>query len=246
MKHDHSPFAGRTGSVSAAYGAQDIVADRIRRFVPMVKKAAWHIHGTGREGLEIEDLVQAGYIALTECARNHTGPTEDGFAAYAKIRVRGAMFDLVRRQLPSSRAAIRRRREIDAARTLLRQQLGREPGDAELAAHLDISPADLAAADAMQVHLAPLDEAYDDHSAAFATDLPDPFAVLCELEDATRLTRAMHELPERLQLVLQLYFVEELNLTEIAEVLEVSVPRVHQLKTQALVKLRDLMQEGGG
>ena len=52
----------------------------------------------------------------------------------------------------------------------------------------------------------------------------------------------MVELPERLQLVLQLYFVEELNLTEIAEVLEVSVPRVHQLKAQALVKLRDLME----
>lgn len=242
MKHDHSAFSAAAGA-AAAYGAQDVVADRVRRFVPMVKKAAWHIHGSGREGLEIEDLVQAGFIALTECARNHTGPGEDGFAAYAKIRVRGAMFDLVRKQLPDSRNAIRRRRQAEAARDALRQQLGREPSDAELAAKLDITPAELAAATLTQIHLAPLDEAYDDHSAHFATELPDPFEVLSQMEDSSRLGEAMVRLPERLQLVLQLYFVEELNLTEIAQVLEVSVPRVHQLKTQALVKLRDLMQE---
>ncbi|HSG57034.1 MAG TPA: sigma-70 family RNA polymerase sigma factor [Paracoccaceae bacterium] len=67
--------------------------------------------------------------------------------------------------------------------------------------------------------------------------------MLSQLQDNTRLAGAMIQLPERLQLVLQLYFVEELNLTEIAAVLDVSVPRVHQLKTQALVKLRDLMQD---
>jgi RNA polymerase sigma factor for flagellar operon FliA len=49
---------------------------------------------------------------------------------------------------------------------------------------------------------------------------------------------AIAELPERLQLVIQLYFVEELNLAEIAEALQVSVPRVHQLKAQALDRLR--------
>lgn len=239
MKHDQSQFAA-----AAAYGAADIVADRVRRFVPMVRKAAWHIHGSGREGLEIEDLVQAGFIALTECARNHEGPGEDGFAAYAKIRVRGAMFDLVRKQLPDSRNAVRRRRQVDTARDALRQQLGREPGDTELAAKLGISAAELAQGSTSQIHLSSLDEAYDDSSAHFATDLPDPFEVLAQLQDNTRLGAAMIELPERLQLVLQLYFVEELNLTEIAAVLEVSVPRVHQLKAQALLKLRELMDDG--
>ncbi len=240
MKHDHSPFH----AAAAAYGAHDIVADRVRRFVPMVRKAAWHIHGSGREGLEIEDLVQAGFIALTEAARNHEGPGEDGFAAYAKIRVRGAMFDLVRKQLPDSRGVIRRRRQIEGARDSFRQRFGREPGDGELAAQLGIPVTELAQHNTAQIQLASLDEAYDESSLHFATDLPDPFEVLSQLQDNSRLGAAMVELPERLQLVLQLYFVEELNLTEIAEVLEVSVPRVHQLKAQALVKLRDLMQGG--
>jgi len=46
------------------------------------------------------------------------------------------------------------------------------------------------------------------------------------------------QLPERLQLIVQLYLVEELNLSEIAETIQVSVPRVHQLKAQAIERLR--------
>ena len=102
MKHDSSAFA------AAAYQSADIVSDRVQRFVPMVRNAAWHINGAGREGIEIEDLMQAGFIALTEAARNHEGPGEDGFAAYAKLRVRGAMFDLIRKQMPVSRGVVKR------------------------------------------------------------------------------------------------------------------------------------------
>lgn len=240
MKHDHSGF-----SAAAAYGGQDIVADRVKRFVPMVRKAAWHIFGNGRDGLEIEDLMQAGYIALTEAARNHDGPGEDGFAAYAKIRVRGAMFDLVRKQMPDSRNAVRRRRQAEDAREALRQQLGREPSDGELAQQLGIPLSELGNYASEEIQVTSIDAAYDDNSAHFATDLPDPFVVLSQLQDNDRLGEAMEELSDRLKLVLQLYFVEELNLTEIASVLEVSVPRVHQLKTQALMKLRDLMEQDG-
>lgn len=237
MKHDHAQFA------AAAYGAQDMVADRVRRFVPMVRKAAWHIHGRGRDGLEIEDLMQAGFIALTECARNHDGPGEDGFAAYAKIRVRGAMFDVIRKSMPESRGAVARRRKAEAAKERLRQLLGREPSAGELAAELGVAPGDLGAFLATEVQLTSMDAAYDDSNSAFASTDPDPFALLCEMEDGERLGAAMERLSERLQLVLQLYFVEELNLTEIASVLEVSVPRVHQLKAEALVKLRDMMTD---
>ena len=243
MKHDHAGFS----AAAAAYGKSNIVEDRVRRFVPMVRKAAWHIYGAGRDGLEIEDLMQAGYIALTEAARNHDGPGEDGFAAYAKIRVRGAMFDLVRKAMPESRGIVRRRRQLDDARGKLRQELGRAPTMAELAARLEVTVAEIAGWSDTEVQIASLDDSYDDRNAAFASDTPDPFAVLCELQDNERLGRAMVHLPERLQLVLQLFFVEELNLTEIAEVLEVSVPRVHQLKAQAMLKLRALMEreEGG-
>lgn len=80
MKHDHRAFT----AVTRAY--QGDTADRIRRFLPMVRKLAWHVHGGGRAGIDLEDLVQAGLVALTECAQRHAGPGEDGFAAYAVAR----------------------------------------------------------------------------------------------------------------------------------------------------------------
>lgn len=98
MKHDHKAFAAPQPYAAPYSPGRAEVADRVRRFL-LVRRAAWHIHGSGREGLEIEDLVQAGIVALTECAQRHIGPTEDGFAAYAKIRVRGAMLDGLRRAL---------------------------------------------------------------------------------------------------------------------------------------------------
>ncbi len=237
MKHDPSAFA------AAAYRSADIVSDRVKRFVPMVRKAAWHIYGAGREGIETEDLMQAGFIALTEAARNHEGPGEDGFAAYAKLRVRGAMFDLIRKQMPVSRGAVKRRREIENARREFSQLSGREPTHDELAALLDITAAELAQHLGDDVQIVSMDTTYDDASDIFASDLPDSFALVCEMQDNARLGEAMVALPDRLKLVLQLYFVEELNLTEIAQVLEVSVPRVHQLKAQALTKIRQLMDQ---
>ncbi|MCP5389788.1 MAG: sigma-70 family RNA polymerase sigma factor [Novosphingobium sp.] len=236
MKHDHKPFAG-----TAAYACAAEVESRVRRFMPMVRRAAWHIHGTGREGLEIEDLIQAGVVALTQCAQRHNGPEEDGFAAYAKLRVRGAMFDLIRKLMPESRGAVQRRKRHRDAAEALRGELGRAPTRSEIAARIGCSMDELAAFETVPTSLASIEDAYDERNMAFADEAPDPFEVLCEMEDRARLVEAMLELPERLQLVLQLFFVEELNLMEIAEVLEVSVPRVHQLRGQALAKLKASM-----
>jgi RNA polymerase sigma factor for flagellar operon FliA len=238
MKHDHTAFAA-----SQPYAASRAeVADRVRRFLPLVRRAAWHIYGSGRDGLEIEDLVQAGIVALTECAQRHAGPTEDGFAAYAKIRVRGAMLDEVRRAAHDTRTARRKRAAYERALDSLRGQLGREPSRAELARALGVDDAELLAIESAGVTLAPIAEEYDENSTAFASDDPDPFEALCAAEDRERLVRAMTLLPDRLKLVLQLFFVEELNLTEIAAVLEVSVPRVHQLRAKALKDLKALME----
>lgn len=240
MRHEQTGF-----DAAKAYGAANSaeVADRVKRFVPMVRRAAWHIYGAGRDGLEVEDLVQAGMLALTECAMKHTGGVEDGFAAYAKMRVRGAMFDCLRKLMTDSRRAVNRRKEYDAATAALRQELRREPARAEIAARLKCSEEELADFEAATTRLTSIDDAYDENNTAFADDAPDPFDMLSGNEDRERLVAAMTQLPERLQLVLQLFFVEEMNLTEIAEVLEVSVPRVHQLRSSALKKLKELMTD---
>lgn len=229
--------------LAAARAYRDDTADRIRRFLPMVRRLAWHAHGSGRAGIEVEDLIQAGLVALTECAQRHTGQTEDGFAAYAKLRVRGAMVDLIRRTAPLSRAAADRRRTLRDQTESLAAILGRQPTESELAEAMGVTLADLGdlRAASEPLRFEPIDEAYSDSSMAFADDRPDSFALLADAETRSVVASAIGGLPERLQMVIQLYFVEELNLAEIAAVLEVSVPRVHQLKAQALDRMRSAL-----
>ncbi|MDE2595413.1 MAG: sigma-70 family RNA polymerase sigma factor [Sphingomonadales bacterium] len=235
--HDHRGFAAGA-RVAGAYRGD--TADRIRRFLPMVRRLAWHVHGSGRDGIELEDLMQAGLVALTECSQRHAGPGEDGFAAYAKLRVRGAMVDLIRRTVPLSRGAGEKRRLVREKEAGLRAELGRDPSQSELALALGIAEAELFQLQAAgaPVRFEALDEAYSDADMAFADDRPDSLALLQDQETRECVASAISQLPERLQTIVQLYFVEELNLAEIAEVLGVSVPRVHQLKAQALDKLR--------
>lgn len=240
MKHDHSGFAD--ANPYAASRAE--VEDRVRRFLPMVHRAAWHIHGSGREGLEIEDLIQSGILALTECAQRHNGPTEDGFAAYAKIRVRGAMFDCIRKLMHDTRTARKKRARYNDVVQQLQGQNGISPSRQDIARAMGINDTELLEIEASSITLTSISDEYDESNTAFASDDPDPFEIIAGQEDRQRLVAAMHELPYRLKLVLQLFYVEELNLTEIAEVLEVSVPRVHQLRAKALKDLRGLMESG--
>lgn len=256
MKHDHSQFtaaaayAGLPAPHSAAARAyRGEAADRVRRFLPMVRRLAWHVHGSGREGIELDDLMQAGLVALTECAQNHshnhTGEGEDGFAAYAKMRVRGAMIDMIRRTVPLSRGATERRKAIRESETSLRGRLGRDPTEAELAKAMGVTADELATmrSTSEPLRFEALDDAYSDSSMAFADDAPDSLSLLEDAEMRESLIAAIGALPQRLQMITQLYFVEELNLSEIAQVLDVSIPRVHQLKAQALDKLRAAISE---
>ena len=237
MIHDHRSLAP-----AGAYQAD--AAERINRFVPMVRRFAWHTHGGGRQGIELEDLMQAGMVALTEAAQRHAGPGEDGFAAYAKMRVRGAMVDLIRRHVPLSRGGVERRRLLRVTATALRGQLGRDPLASELAAALGLTEHELSAMQSTSeaLRFESIDESYSDSDMAFADERPDSFVLLADAELREAVAGAIAALPERLQLVVQLYFVEELNLAEIAETLRVSVPRVHQLKAQAIDKLRAALE----
>lgn len=242
MKHDHRSFATGTmvsgAAVAGAYGGD--IGDRIRRFLPMVRRIAWHVHGTGRPGIEIEDLIQSGLVALTECAQKHAGPGEDGFAAYAKMRVRGAMVDLIRRTIPLSRGAADRRKQLREKEEQLRVRLGRQPSPSELAVAMGIDENELASlrSSSEPLRFESMDEVYSDSDMAFADERPDSLTLLQDEELRGSVIAAITALPERLQMIVQLYFVEELNLSEIASVLSVSIPRVHQLKAQALTQLR--------
>lgn len=235
----------RAFATSRAYS--ETTAEIVERFMPMVRKLAWHLHGSAMPGIDPEDMVQAGLVALTECAQRHTGSDMEGFAAYAKIRVKGAMVDQLRRFAPISRGAVQRRRALSDTEHKLRGQLGRNPSESEMATAMGISTEELGdlRSSSQPLKFEPVDDAYSDADRAFWDDSPTAIDSLIQTEDREALVAAIAGLPERLQLVIQLYFVEELNLAEIASVMSISVPRVHQLKDQALRKVReDLLKAG--
>ena len=215
-----------------------------RQYMPLVRKIAWHVHGRVSTAIEVEDLLQIGMVALVEAANSF----EDrglGFAAYAQLRVRGAMIDHLRRQATLCRSAMGKRKELSGVRNRLEQRLGRLPTEAEMSDAMGLEPAAYREiADSVElVQHTSMDEVYSDQSMWFA-DVEDRADAVLERESLKKaLAGCISELPEREALVLQLYFVEELNLEEIGRTLDIGAARVCQIKKAALDKLRGKLRD---
>jgi RNA polymerase sigma factor for flagellar operon FliA len=215
-----------------------------RQYMPLVRKIAWHVHGRVSTAIEIEDLLQIGMVALVEAANSF----EDrglGFAAYAQLRVRGAMIDHLRRQATICRSAMAKRKELAKVRNRLEQKLGRLPTEAEMSTDMGLEPAsyrEIADSVEMVQHTS-MDEVYSDQSMWFA-DVEDRADDIMERESLKKaLAGCIGELPQREAMVLQLYFVEEMNLEEIGQTLDIGAARVCQIKKAALDKLREKLRD---
>ncbi|RST31555.1 FliA/WhiG family RNA polymerase sigma factor [Sphingomonas ginkgonis] len=215
----------------------------VREHRELVRRIAWHVHSGVSSRIELEDLVQIGLVALVEAAR---GFEERGaaFRPYAATRVRGAMIDHLRREARLSRGGMVNRRKLAAARAELESRIGRHASDAELAEALGLAPDEYHAlvASTQALEQDSIDEVYADDQPWFA-DLGERVDERMEREQLLAgMAAAIGRLPEREAMVLQLYFVEELNLNEIGEVLNVGAARVCQLKKAALDKLRRTLE----
>jgi RNA polymerase sigma factor for flagellar operon FliA len=219
--------------------ARTMPAQLVQAHMPLVRKIAWHVHGRVSNAIDIEDLVQIGMVALVEAANGYEDRGH-AFSTYAGMRVRGAMIDHLRRHATQARSGMVKRKEIAVARAELEAKLGRAATAAELAEAMGLDAASFREMEnaAEAVRHESLDEVYSDQSMWFA-DLEEGAD---ETLDRDRLKDALAEqiatLPEREAMVLQLYFVEELNLEEIGQVLEIGAARVCQIKKSALDKLR--------
>jgi RNA polymerase sigma factor FliA len=216
----------------------------VREHLPLVRRLAWHVHGSMSALVEPEDLIQVGLVALVEAAAGFEERGAVTFRQYLVTRVKGAMIDELRRQATATRGAMRRRRAYQQAVAALTGADGRAPDEAAVAARLGVPVdklrADYAQADA--VRFESLDDVYADDLPWFAHDGPDAFQQLVEGAERDRLIAAIAALPEREAQVIQLYYVEELNLEEIGLVLGVGAARVCQIKKAAHDRLRRAMR----
>ena len=218
----------------------------VRSHMPLVRRIAWHVHARVASTVDVEDLAQIGMIALVEAA-NSFEDRGHAFATYATLRIRGAMIDHLRRHATICRAAIQRRRELARVRARLESRLGRAAAEAEMAEEMGLSAADYRAMvdDSQAVQQESIEEVYSDHSMWFA-DIEERAD---DAIDRERLQGAIAEaiatLPEREAMVLQLYFVEEMNLEEIGRTLGVGAARICQIKKAALDRVRAMLKDWG-
>ena len=219
-------------------------ASLCRTHMPLVRKIAWHVHGRVSSAIDIEDLVQIGMVALVEAANGYEDRGH-AFSTYASMRIRGHMIDHLRRHATICRSAMAKRKAMNEASARFESQYGRAPGEAELANAMGIDPAEFRemADAAVAVRQESLDEVYSDQSMWFA-DVEERVDQTLEREELGRaLAEHISELPEREAMVLQLYFVEEMNLDEIGATLGVGAARVCQIKKAALDRLRKSLNE---
>ena len=218
--------------------------DLVRSHMQLVRKIAWHVHGRVSSAIDIEDLIQIGMISLVEAANSYEDRGH-AFSTYASMRVRGAMIDHLRRHATMSRSAMTKRREMLKAKSEFEKTHGRPPSDSELAHALGLDGGAFRALmeDTAATYQESLDEVYSDQSIWFA-DVEDRADQTLEREQLGQaLAEHISELPEREAMVLQLYFVEEMNLEEIGQTLNIGAARVCQIKKAALDKLRGSLKD---
>lgn len=217
--------------------------------MPLVKRIAHHLMARMPSSVAVEDLYQAGMLGLLDAIKRFDNSKGASFDTYAGIRIRGAMVDDVRKGEWAPRSVHRNGRRIQEAIRTVEHRTGADANDRQIAEELGVSLEEYhhMLQDSMATRLFSLNEleSPDDVIDTNIHNAPsdDPFDELQSGVFRTHLARAIEQLSEREQLVMSLYYEEELNLKEIGEVLGVSESRVSQIHSQAAQRLRARLQE---
>jgi len=203
----------------------------LSRYSFLVKRAAGHLRSLLGPVVDSDDLQQIGLLGLLSAIRRYGKAPDDFFEAYAFKRVRGAMLDEFRRADWRPRQLRQQAHQFrDASRELTRT-LGRVPSHEELSQHLKIDAAQLS--ELMYLTQAESMESLDQLLEQQQHEQLGSVS-LSPLELQLSLKKAMASLPERCRLLLHLYYSHELNMKEIALVLELTESRVCQLHKHAI------------
>ena len=246
-------------NISQPYSNNDSESSRqaeslllVEQHAPLVKRIAYHLLARLPDSVQVDDLIQSGLEGLLEAAGNYDVSKGASFETFAGIRIRGAMLDEMRRGDWSPRSLHRNARRLAEESLKLERELGRVATDTEVAQAMDISLEEYRdmARNSMSARLCSFDEVIGvanadggtdeglTRSALYADTADGPEQLIASDDQRLQVADAIKSLPERDQLLLSLYYQEELNLKEIGLVLGVSESRVSQLHSQATLKLR--------
>ncbi|MDR0828348.1 MAG: FliA/WhiG family RNA polymerase sigma factor [Desulfovibrio sp.] len=212
----------------------------VRHFAPKVKYLALRLKSRLPRNVELSDLISSGTLGLMESFGKFQAGLGIKFDTYAENRIRGAMLDELRRMDWFPRSLRRIVRTLDEAVHKLERESGLTPSEEALAGETGLGIAEVregleALHNQFTVSLELIQESMTS-TENFLSDEPFSSASTHELID--RIAELIEQLTAREKLVLSLYYAEELNMRETAEVMGITEGRVSQLHAQALTRLR--------
>lgn len=229
-----------------------IKQELVMRYIYLVKSIAIQMRDIYMNFAQIDDIVNEGVIAIMAAIDKYDPEKNVKFETYISKRLKGMIIDLARKNDWVPRTTRKNSRDIEDAVTMLYNELGYYPSVQEVADYLEISvekyqevvrKSALFNILSLDMVLAEAQENGISTGIPAGEEREQPEQQLLRAELAEILAEAIGKLKEKEQLVISLYYVEELNMRQIADVLDVSEPRVSQIHSNAIKKLRKYMQK---
>ena len=230
-----------------------VESEIVERYLPLVKTVVGRLAMTLPAHAATEDLYSAGLVGLLNAVRRFNPSTGVLFETYARLRIRGAVFDELRRLDWVPRSVHDKARKVEAVMRKLEQRIGRLPTSNEMAAALDMSeedyehllnqikPATFVCLDS--VRSVEQEGEATQHEAVADASQPDPSYATARREMAKVVLNRLQCLPEVQRKVLALYYFEDLRLREIAEVFGVTESRISQIHAAAVLAIRGYLDK---
>ena len=223
----------------------------IKSYLPLVRKVVHRLSGRLPKDVDIKEMLNSGIIGLVDALEKYDPKHETNFATYAQFRIRGAILDSFRSQDWLPRSLRFKAHKIEEAYQVIEQKLGRPATDEEVALELGMQVDELRKllGEVGTIVMLSFEELGFGHGEerfqsqdALATNSDDPLKKLLGSEKVELIARALDRLPEKERLVISLYFYEELNLKEIGEILGVTESRASQIRSRALIRLKNYLR----
>lgn len=225
--------------------------DLIKQYQPLVRRLAHHMMAKLPANVQVDDLIQVGLIGLSEALTRYEAAQGVQFETFATQRIRGAMLDELRGNDWMSRGSRKSQKDIEQALRRLEHKLGRTPLESEIAADLGLSLVDYQSLlgkvrGTQLVYLEDMARGDEDQDSFLDRHVgdseADPMNMLRDQRLRQALVDAIKNLPEREQFIMSMYYEQDMNLKEIAAVLDVTESRICQLHSQSIARLRAKMR----
>ncbi len=236
-------------------GELSMKQELVMRYVYIVRSIAIQMRDVYVSFAQIEDIVNEGVLVIMSALDKFDPEKNVKFETYISKRIKGMVIDMARKQDWIPRSVRKNARDIDEVTTKLYNELGRYPTPEEVAGHMNMSLEKYQEAQRKTTlfNVLSLDLVLDDGGESKKTvylpsknENEQPELNCLKKEAGEILAEGIRSLKENEQLVISLYYVEELNMKQIAEVMSISEPRVSQIHANAVKKLKTYLNKEYG